>query len=172
MTQDEDSLCPEEHAHWLFAVMYLAYNSMLEAGDAHLESIGLRRPHFRVLYVVQRKPGATVKEILAFLDVTQQSFSPTIKTLIADGYITQKENLKDRRSRHLYLTKKGLTAWQGVIDCQQVHLKKAYESVGFENANGYARTVYAMINEKGRRQLDVVWQDETFFLEDLKNGKR
>ena len=162
MTQDEDSLCPEEHAHWLFAVMYLGYNSMLEAGDAHLESIGL------VIYVIQRKPGATVKEVLAFLGVTQQSFSPTIKTLMADGYITQKENLKDRRSRHLYLTKKGLAAWQGVIECQQAHLEQAYKSVGFQNANGYARTAYAMINEKGRRQLDVVWKDETFFLEDLK----
>lgn len=167
MTQDMDSLCPEEHARWLFGIMFLGYNSILEAGDIHLQSIGLRRPHFRVLYVIQRKPGATVKEILAFLDVTQQSISPTIKTLIADGYITQKENLKDRRSRHLYLTKKGFSAWNGVIECQRAHLKKAYESVGFENANGYAHTIYAMINEKGRRQLDVIWKDETFFLDDI-----
>ncbi|WP_373086565.1 MarR family winged helix-turn-helix transcriptional regulator [Sneathiella sp.] len=168
MTPDEDSLCPEDHAHWLFAVMYLGYNSMLEAGDIYLRSIGLRRPHFRALYVIQRKPGATVREILAFLDVTQQSISPTIKTLITEGFIAQKENLKDRRSRHLYLTEKGLTAWHGVVDSQRAHLKQAYQTVGFENAKGYAHTAYAMINEKSQRQLDVIWKDQTFFLEDLK----
>ena len=167
MTLDAESLCPEEHAHWLFAVMYLGYNSMLESGDRYLQSIGLRRPHFRAIYVIQRKPGATVREILAFLDVTQQSISPVIKTLIADGYITQKENLKDRRSRHLYLTDKGLAACQGVIETQRHHLKQAYQKAGFENAKGYAHTAYAMMNEKSQRQLDVIWKDQTFFLDEL-----
>ncbi|WP_288902958.1 MarR family transcriptional regulator [uncultured Sneathiella sp.] len=166
MSLDEDDLCPEDHAHWLFSVMYLGYNSMLEVGDEHLKSIGLRRPHFRVLYVIQRKPGATVREVLAFLNITQQSISPIIKTLIADGFITQKEDLKDRRSRHLYLTRKGRAAWRGVIDTQRAYLKQAYQKVGFENAKGYAYTAYAMMNEKNQRQLEVVWKDRTFFLDD------
>ncbi len=139
---------------------------MLEVGDEHLKSIGLRRPHFRVLYVIQRKPGATVREVLAFLNITQQSISPIIKTLIADGFITQKEDLKDRRSRHLYLTRKGRAAWRGVIDTQRAYLKQAYQKVGFENAKGYAYTAYAMMNEKNQRQLEVVWKDRTFFLDD------
>lgn len=168
MAFDEEGLCPEDHAHWLFSVMFLGYNSMLEVGDAYLQSVGLRRPHFRVLYVIQRKPGATVKEILAFLDITQQSISPIIKTLIGGGFITQKEDLKDRRSRHLYLTKKGRTAWRGVIDKQTAYLEQAYKKVGFENAKGYAHTAYAMMNEKNQRQLEVVWKDKTFFLDDNK----
>ncbi len=168
MSLDEDDLCPEDHAHWLFSVMYLGYNSMLEVGDEHLKSIGLRRPHFRVLYVIQRKPGATVREVLAFLNITQQSISPIIKTLIADGFITQKEDLKDRRSRHLYLTKKGRAAWRGVIDTQRAYLKQAYQKVGFENAKGYAYTAYAMMNEKNQQQLEVVWKNKTYFLDDNK----
>jgi DNA-binding MarR family transcriptional regulator len=138
----------------------------LEVGDEYLQTIGLRRPHFRVLYVLQRKPGATIREVLAFLNITQQSISPIIKTLIADGFITQKEDIKDRRSRHLYLTKKGRAAWRGVVDIQKESLKQAYKQVGFENAKGYAHTVYAMMNEKNREQLKVVWKDKTFFLDD------
>ena len=54
-------------------LLMFAHRSSLSHADQALAEQGLGRAHHRVLYILSRNPGGTVKEILEFLGITKQS---------------------------------------------------------------------------------------------------
>ena len=77
--------------------LFFAYRDFVGEPDAILADLGFGRAHHRVLHFVYRSPGMTVAVLLDILQITKQSLSRVLKTLIETGYIEQKEGDRDRR---------------------------------------------------------------------------
>ena len=67
----------------------------------------LSMPQMTMLNWVARSPGCGVLEIAQGLHVTPPTVSVGVRKLIKDGWLEQKNDPDDRRSRPLFLTKKG-----------------------------------------------------------------
>ena len=71
-------------------LLFFGYRDFTAGADAMLAEIGLGRAHHRVLHFVGRRPGLTVGELLAILDITKQSLGRVLTppTEIQAGIIT------------------------------------------------------------------------------------
>ena len=64
-------------------------------------------PQVAMLNWVARSPGCGVREIARGLHVTPPTISVGVRKLIKDGWLEQRNDPGDRRSRPLFLTEKG-----------------------------------------------------------------
>ena len=98
----------EEELRRGIELMYFAYRDFTGEADSILAEQDMGRAHHRAIYFVGCHPGMRVSDLLAILNITKQSLSRVLSTLVTDGYIIQKTGAGDRRQRLLYLTEKGI----------------------------------------------------------------
>ncbi|MFN0180083.1 MAG: MarR family winged helix-turn-helix transcriptional regulator [Gemmatimonadales bacterium] len=113
-------------------LMYYAFKRLVEAPDRLLERHDLARAHHRILYFVARRPGLTVGELLALLEVTKQSLNRPLRTLMVKGLVAAREDERDGRIRRLFLSRPGATLERRLTGMQQDHFAAVFERVGPE----------------------------------------
>jgi len=64
------------------ALMHFGFRKMIEEPDRLLARRGFGRVHHRVLFFVARRPGLSVGELLAILDVSKQSLHRPMQDLL------------------------------------------------------------------------------------------
>ncbi len=96
----------EEELRRGIELMYFAYRDFTGEADSILAEQDMGRAHHRAIYFVGRHPGMRVSDLLAILNITKQSLSRVLSTLVTDGYIIQKTGAGDRRQRCSILRKK------------------------------------------------------------------
>jgi DNA-binding MarR family transcriptional regulator len=84
----------------------------------------LSMPQVTMLNWVARSPGCGVREIAQGLHVTPPTISVGVRRLIKDGWLEQKNDPDDRRSRPLFLTDKG----EAFVDIIQQHRAQTIKS--------------------------------------------
>ena len=84
----------------------------------------LSMPQVTMLNWVARSPGCGVREIAQGLHVTPPTISVGVSRLIKDGWLEQKNDPDDRRSRPLFLTDKG----EAFVDIIQKHRAQTIKS--------------------------------------------
>lgn len=134
-------------------LLFFAYRDFTGDPDAILARDGLGRAHHRAIYFVGRNPGITVAELLGILRITKQSLGRVLKVLIEMGLIEQKTGTKDRRQRHLYLTRTGIELEQQLTTTQRARVARAYREAGPEAVAGYRKVLLGLINEADRAQV-------------------
>ena len=90
----------EEELRRGIELMYFAYRDFTGEADSILAEQDMGRAHHRAIYFVGRHPGMRVSDLLAILNITKQSLSRVLSTLVKDGYIIQKTGAGDRRPRY------------------------------------------------------------------------
>ncbi|HDS29884.1 MAG TPA: MarR family transcriptional regulator, partial [Firmicutes bacterium] len=60
-----------------------------------------------LLRVLDESPGLTVGDVSRFMEVSYPAATKTIDKLVKFGFIRRKEDTKDRRVSHLFLTASG-----------------------------------------------------------------
>ncbi|WP_235916427.1 MarR family winged helix-turn-helix transcriptional regulator [Ciceribacter naphthalenivorans] len=108
-------------------LLFFAYRDFVSDPDAILAKIGYGRAHHRVVYFVSRRPGMTVADLLAILQITKQSLARVLKELIDSGYIRQMAGPADRRQRRLYPTLAGRELALALSEPQSRRLEGALE---------------------------------------------
>lgn len=108
-------------------LLFFAYRDFVSDPDAILAKIGYGRAHHRVVYFVSRRPGMTVADLLAILQITKQSLARVLKELIDSGYIRQMAGPADRRQRRLYPTLAGRELALALSEPQSRRIAKAME---------------------------------------------
>ena len=98
----------EEELRQGMEMLFYAYRDFTSDPDEILKEFRFGRAHHRMIHFVGRQPGITVSQILGILRITKQSLSRVLSQLVAAGFIAQKQEVDDRRRRHLYLTDKGV----------------------------------------------------------------
>ena len=84
----------------------------------------LSMPQVTMLNWVARSPGCGVREIAQGLHVTPPTISVGVRRLIKDGWLEQRNDPDDRRSRPLFLTDKG----KAFVDIIQQHRAQTIKS--------------------------------------------
>ena len=134
-------------------LLYFAYRDFIAWPDEVLEKYSFGRAHHRVIFFVSQNPGMTVAELLKVLNITKQSLSRVLSTLIEKGYIIQEIGENDRRKRLLNLTAHGKDLLAEVSTHQKQHMINACKSAGVEATTGFWKVLMALINENNRDEI-------------------
>ena len=134
-------------------LLFFAYRDFTSDPDAILARDGLGRAHHRAIYFIGRKPGVTIAELLTTLRITKQSLGRVLKQLLALGYVEQKPGTRDRRQRHLTLTRKGTDLEQQLTQTQRERVARAFREAGPEAVTGYRKVLIGLINEEDRAAI-------------------
>ena len=150
---DHSLLMAEEELRQAMELLFFAYRDFTGEADALLADFGFGRAHHRVIYFVGRHPGMAVSELLGILKITKQSLSRVLGQLIDDGFILQRTDAADLRSRHLYLTTKGADLERRLSERQSQRIMRAYQDAGADAVQGFRAVLRAIINEEDRARV-------------------
>lgn len=131
-------------------LLFFAYRDFTSGPDAVLAEHGYGRAHHRVIHFVGRNPGITVHELLAILQITKQSLSRVLGTLVRDGYVEQIKGERDRRLRHLHLTVAGVRLEATCSAAQRQRVREAFNEAGPDAVDGYASVLRALVKPEVR----------------------
>ena len=144
-----------EHEKFLKGIelLYFAYRDFTSWPDDMLKTYDFGRAHHRVLHFVGRNGGLKVAELLKLLNITKQSLSRVLSSLVKKGYIRQDIGKKDRRERLLYLTAQGQDLLDNITEHQKEHMLKAFEKAGDNSVEGFWKVLSALISEENREEI-------------------
>ena len=118
-------------------LLMFAHQSHFAHADGTLAEHGLGRAHHRVLYILSRKPGGTVTDLLNILGITKQSLRPITKYLEEKDMVESRSGETDRRTKILYLTSKGKDLENTLSNELYVNMSRAYAAAGKASVEGY-----------------------------------
>ena len=139
--------------------MFFAYRGFTADPDKILEEFGYGRAHHRAIHFIQVSPGSTVNNLLSILGITKQSLNRVLRTLIADGLVESHVGLKDRRERHLFLTKKGRTLEKQLSTAQHKRMRDAFRTAGPDAVAGFRKVLESMMDQKMQHIFNELRRD-------------
>lgn len=134
-------------------LLYFAYRDFISWPDDVLHTLGFGRAHHRILHFVGRNPGMKVAELLKLLNITKQSLSRVLSTLVEKGHIRQDIGDQDRRQRLLFLTDQGQRLLNKITEHQKEHMLKAFEDAGAQSVEGFWKVLSALLADENRAEL-------------------
>lgn len=123
--------------------LLLAEASVWSAADAALEGGALGRGHWRMAFLLRRRPGLGVGELAALTGLSKQGASRTLRELEAAGLV-EKGLAEDARRRPAVLTDAGRRFEARAAERLRGALARAYRAAGVEHAPA-ARRVWAAL---------------------------
>lgn len=136
--------------------MFFAYRGFTADPDRILAEQGYGRAHHRAIHFIHRAPGTTVNNLLSILGVTKQSLNRVLRTLVEDGLVSNTIGKRDKRERHLHLTKKGEALEGALSNAQRNRLRDAFRAAGPEAVTGFRQVLEAMMDEDMRRSYEAL----------------
>lgn len=127
-------------------LVLLAQTGIWTAVDTALEgeAKGLGRSHWRLAFLVRRRPGVGVKELARLTGLTKQAASRTLADLEALGLAEKEPGDLDARRRPARLTPDGLAFEARVGERLRGLVARAYRDGGLDGV-GAARRILASL---------------------------
>ena len=136
----------EEELRQGIELLFYAYRDFTAEPDAILAKYKFGRAHHRAIYFVGRYPGTTVSELLGILRITKQSLSRVLGQLVREGFVEQRQGMRDRRQRLLHLTEKGVALESQLTATQRELMASAYREAGADAVEGYRKVLAGLID--------------------------
>ena len=140
-------------------LLFFAYRGFTSDPDLILENYTYGRAHHRAIHFIQRRPGTTVNSLLEILGVTKQSLNRVLRQLIEDGLVESKVGEKDRRERHLFLTKSGKDLESELSFTQRKRLRTAYKEAGPDAVQGFRKVLENITDPSMRKHIMKLMKD-------------
>ena len=140
-------------------LLFFAYRGFTSDPDLILENYTYGRAHHRAIHFIQRRPGTTVNSLLEILGVTKQSLNRVLRQLIEDGLVESKVGEKDRRKRHLFLTKSGKDLESELSYAQRKRLRTAYKEAGPDAVQGFRKVLENITDPSMRKHIRKLMKD-------------
>tara|TARA_B100000497_G_C7589358_1_gene354441 strand:- start:498 stop:995 length:498 start_codon:yes stop_codon:yes gene_type:complete len=140
-------------------LLFFAYRGFTSDPDLILENYTYGRAHHRAIHFIQRRPGTTVNSLLEILGVTKQSLNRVLRQLIEDGLVESKVGEKDRRERHLFLTKSGKDLESELSLAQRKRLRTAYKEAGPDAVQGFRKVLENITDPSMRKHIRKLMKD-------------
>jgi DNA-binding MarR family transcriptional regulator len=133
-------LSDEKQLNLAVLLMHFAFRKMIEKPDRLLVRRGFGRVHHRVLFFVGRRPGLSVGELLAILDVSKQSLHRPMHDLVRARLLDATADPQNRRVKRLHLTAKGRLFEERLSGMQRRLFERVFATRG-RNAERHWRSV-------------------------------
>ena len=140
-------------------LLFFAYRGFTSDPDLILENYTYGRAHHRAIHFIQRRTGTTVNSLLEILGVTKQSLNRVLRQLIEDGLVESKVGEKDRRERHLFLTKSGKDLESELSYAQRKRLRTAYKEAGPDAVQGFRKVLENITDPSMRKHIRKLMKD-------------
>ena len=127
-------------------LMLFAMRDLNTGGDDLLRHAALGRAHGRALYMIGRRPGLSVTDLLSLLRVTKQSLNRVLGDLLKQAYVEQRPSAQDRRKRLLYLTEKGQALHNALWEAQRGRIAKAFREAGPDGVAGFRKVLSGLVD--------------------------
>ena len=118
-------------------LMYYGWRGMTLMADQYLATIGLSRPHHRILYVVARQPDISIGELIEVLGISKQALNRPLSLLLERKMLTSKRSPEQHRSKLLRLTEAGKRTEQRASGYERAVLRAAFDRVGAPGADAW-----------------------------------
>ena len=115
-------------------LMYYGWRGMTLAADEYLESLGLSRPHHRILYVVARRPDISIGALIEVLGISKQALNRPLNLLLERDLLTSTRSAEQHRTKLLRLTAEGQRIEQRASGYERKVLRAAFDHVGESSA--------------------------------------
>ena len=92
--------------------------------------------------------------MLTILNITKQSLSRVLSSLVETGYVVQKKGPEDRRQRLLFLTETGTALEARLTAVQGRRFANAYREAGMSAVEGFHQVLEGLLDPQTRRQID------------------
>ena len=125
-------------------LMYYGWRGMTLTGDQYLATLGLSRPHHRILYVVARQPDISIGGLIDVLGISKQAVSRPLKTLLERKLLTSQRSLEQHRTKLLRLTAEGQRIEQRASGYERKVLRAAFDQVGEPGAAAWMAVMGAI----------------------------
>lgn len=136
----------EEELRQGLELLFFAYRDFTAEADDILAKYEFGRAHHRVIYFVGRHRDMTVTELLAILRITKQSLSRVLRSLVTEGFISQRVDPQDGRRRLLALTSKGAALESELTAAQMRRFARAYRTAGADAVSGFKHVLGGLRN--------------------------
>jgi len=123
-------------------LLFLAEAALWSTAEAALdaEGPGLGRGHYRIAFLLKRRPGAGVQELTRLTGLSKQGASRILADLEGLGLVRKAPDAADMRRRPAVLTETGAAFEARVSERMRAHLLRAYRAGGLD-AVGDARRI-------------------------------
>ncbi len=153
-SKDADpSFVSDEELRRGIEAMFFAYRGFTADPDRILRKHSYGRAHHRAVHFINRNPGTTVTNLLDVLGVTKQSLNRVLRTLIENQLVESRVGLRDKRERHLFLSKAGSALERELSDAQRQRIRNAYQQAGPDAVAGFHRVLDAVMDPQIRRHF-------------------
>jgi DNA-binding MarR family transcriptional regulator len=115
-------------------LMYYGWRGMTLMADQYLATLGLSRPHHRILYVVARQPDISIGALTEVLGISKQALNRPLNLLLERDLLTSKRSAEQHRSKLLRLTPKGQRVEARASEYERKVLRAAFDHVGKSDA--------------------------------------
>jgi DNA-binding MarR family transcriptional regulator len=137
----------EQELNLAMALMHFGFRKVIEESDRLLARRGYGRVHHRILFFVARRPGMSVGELLATLDVTKQALHRPMQELMRAGLLRAEPDPQNRRAKRLDLTPAG-SAYEDRLSSTQRGLYQRAFAAGGKGAEAGWRAVMAALGDE------------------------
>lgn len=134
-------------------LVYFAHIDQADWADHVLAKYGIGRPHHRVLYFANKKPGISVRELMTVLRITNQALARTTTQLVDIGFLEQRYSAADRRVRQHFVTSKGSALLAKLTRHQVTRVASELQTLGDEGIASLWRGMEALIRPQDRPWL-------------------
>ena len=118
-------------------LMYFGWRGMTLAADEYLATLGLSRPHHRILYVIARQPSLSVGSLIEVLGISKQALNGPLNLLLRRELVTSERSPEQHRSKLLRLTEEGRRIEHRASSLERKVMQKAFERVGPSGAEAW-----------------------------------
>jgi DNA-binding MarR family transcriptional regulator len=115
-------------------LMYYGWRGMTLMADQYLATLGLSRPHHRILYVVARQPDISIGALIEVLGISKQALNRPLSLVLQRDLLTSRRSVEQHRSKLLRLTEAGKRIEQRASEHERKVLREAFDRVGPSSA--------------------------------------
>jgi DNA-binding MarR family transcriptional regulator len=125
-------------------LMYYGWRGMTLSADRYLATLGLSRPHHRILYVVARQPDISIGALIDVLGISKQAVSRPLKALLERKLLTSQRSPEQHRTKLLRLTAEGQRVEQRASGYERKVMRAAFDKVGESGAAAWMAVMGAI----------------------------
>jgi DNA-binding MarR family transcriptional regulator len=125
-------------------LMYYGWRGMTLTADQYLGTLGLSRPHHRILYVVARQPDISIGALIDVLGISKQAVNRPLSLLLERKLLISKRSPEQHRSKLLRLTPEGQRIEQRASGYERKVLREAFDQVGEAGAAAWMAVMGAI----------------------------